>query len=333
MSWLFRCGSIFHRLLYRFEIKKIYRSSAFTIGIGNITAGGTGKTPWTIYLANLLANQLAGQIQAAILTRGYGGKLSRHTPLSLNEQSFSACDVGDEAVLFARRLPQVEVIVCKERAKAAAYAEKKGHKLLLVDDAMQHYGLHQDVQIAIVDAELPFGYGHFLPRGLLRDAPNRLRDVDLVVLHRANEAADIEQVEQRIKQYTDAPCIHSEVCIRAVVTQHGKEIALEKGTKVALFCGIGKPSSFIRLMKREFEVVDTLVVWDHGHIAKEKLLQFEQQARKQGAQILLCTEKDMVKLTSLQMSLEIAAVQIDIAITKGQDILHEQLHAWSEQSR
>ncbi|MFA5983174.1 MAG: tetraacyldisaccharide 4'-kinase [Methylococcaceae bacterium] len=183
-TWLMPLGFLFsdivrfRRFCYRIGIKKIHKLPIPVVIVGNITVGGTGKTPLVIYLAQLL---ITAGYKPGIITRGYGGK-SDTWPVLVNPET-DVLIAGDEALLLAKHT-QCPVAVGPNRVLSAQLLLKQaGCNLILSDDGLQHYALARDVEIAVIDGERRFGNGYCLPAGPLREPLNRLQDVDMVVVN------------------------------------------------------------------------------------------------------------------------------------------------------
>ena len=175
------------------------------ISIGNIVAGGTGKTPVTY----LLAKEFYDEVPLAILARGYRSKaenLSAPIVLSRGQGPMHpASYCGDEPFMLAQNLPKSFVFVGKDRHKASNMAAKAGVKLILLDDGMQHRRLARDFEVVVMDALDPFGQGYFLPRGLLREGLKSLSRADLIVLNHVYDHSRFIALRQKIARYTTAP--------------------------------------------------------------------------------------------------------------------------------
>lgn len=261
------------------------------VSVGNVTAGGTGKTPLTL----LLAQRLQRDFQVAILTRGY------RSPLEKGEHPFilsagagpcvGADRCGDEAFLLASRLPQAIVIVGKDRVRSAERAHARGAQIILMDDGMQYRRLERAFEIVMLSSEVSLRTNSFLPRGLLRDDPQRLRHADLIVINGEGE----------LPFQLDVPVVHMRLKVEGVHTHRGPLAEGLQGKKVGLFCAIAHPTRFEKTLKSlGAEVVSTLMIADHRSFSLERLSLFAKEAKKKGAEFLVCTEKDYVKLPSQQ---------------------------------
>ncbi len=251
------------------------------ISIGNIVAGGTGKTPCTLFLAQQFSPK-----QVAILSRGY--KRKKKTPLEI-EADTPYEDCGDEPRLLKDKLPNCRVYVAKNRASSGLLAVKEGAEILLLDDGMQHRKLYRSYDLVVVDAEDPFGKGHFLPRGYLRDSPKRLKKARLIFLFGIRDEHHFQEVERHLRPYTEAPLVAMQKTIENRVELSSK--------KVASFCAIASPHRFEKSIKSlGCDIVGQWEKPDHDPFFVEELQQFANRAKSKGAECLVCTEKDAVKL-------------------------------------
>ena len=199
--------SVFQRLA-----ESPYRGAA-VISIGNITVGGTGKTPLVIWLCKFLQQK---EIQCAVLTRGY--KTRTQTRVTSDERQATS----DEPAILAESCPQAKIIVNPNRLEAAAEAVSKfGAKVLIMDDGFQHRRLHRDLDIVTIDGTCPFGYGKMLPAGLLREPVASLKRADAVVLTRCDQISQSKlcQIEEELQLINPdmiiAKSIHNPICVKS----------------------------------------------------------------------------------------------------------------------
>jgi tetraacyldisaccharide 4'-kinase len=290
------------------------------ISIGNIVAGGTGKTPVTI----LLAKAFYGRYILAILSRGYRSKVEKlDTPVVLCDGHgplFPASYCGDEPSIYANCFPKAFVIVGSNRKKAARIASKEGAQVILLDDAMQHRKIARDFDVVVVDVKDPFGQGHFLPRGFLREDVRSLSRADLIILNHIVDQQQFMDVKKRLQTYTHAPVVGTIAKVSAIRELNGNEIETLQGQKVAIFCAIAHPEYFkLTIEKMGAEIVEKLFLADHDSVRNQDLEKFAHRAQKQGATYLVCTEKDRVKLKDdLKLVIPIVWVQIELSIMEGQ---------------
>ncbi|MES2273218.1 MAG: tetraacyldisaccharide 4'-kinase [Chlamydiota bacterium] len=283
LSWGWGFFSFWKNRLYDKRILPIHSVPCTVVSIGNIVAGGTGKTP----LVHLLAKQFLSR-KVAILIRGYGV-------------------IADEALLLARRLPFLKVYVGKDRAAAARKALGDGMELLILDDGFQHRRLHRDFDLVILRGGDPFGKGHYLPWGFLRDSPKRLSGVDAIFAQGVCSAL------------LNTPHITLEPTVTRILDFQEKEIETIFEWQVGVFCGIGNPESFKKTIRDlGGKVVDTWILADHAPADTKALQKFSLHCKSLGAKALVCTEKDFVKLSvNTSLSLPILFLEIELRIAEG----------------
>jgi tetraacyldisaccharide 4'-kinase len=283
---------------------------AVVISVGNLVVGGTGKTP----LVHLLASQLQQKVRLAILTRGFRSQIEKSGRVqkisSGNGPLFSPRECGDEPYFLAQKT-KASIWVGADRVASGHLAIKEGVQCLLLDDGMQHRRIKRNFEIVILDGLDPFSKGRFLPWGLLRDSPKRLQSADLIVFTHVRDQAHYRQLQKELLHYTRAPAVATQV-----------EVLNDKAIfphKVAVFCGIGTPARFLQTVRDlKSEIVDTLILRDHGSVQDEQLQKFADRCRKKGAEALLCTEKDFVKLSPhLSVGLKIRPIAIQLKILMG----------------
>ncbi len=276
LSYLFRFCVFFRNVLFQIKILPIYYSKKKVVSIGNIVAGGTGKTSFVALLAKAVGKPVA------ILERGYRAKRRQNKPVICN-----SVDQGDEAYLLARTLDFAKVIVAKKRKDSAKMAESMKVDYILLDDGMQHRYLHRDIEIVILHSSDLFGKNAFLPRGLLRDSPKRLKAANYIVINGVRSELEFLAAAKRIREYSNAKMIGTSYEIQNV-----KEL---ENKKVAAFCGIGKPDEFYNLLHSiGCRIVLSETLADHAHF--DNIDDFILKAHQCGAESIVCTEKDYVKL-------------------------------------
>lgn len=322
LSWLYGLGVNFRNRLYEMGWMRRYVPPVpLVISVGNIVAGGTGKTPVTL----LLAGAFYERFTIAILSRGYRSKVEKlDTPILLCEgqgPTLPAGYCGDEPYLFAQRLPKAIVIVGGNRKKASFLAAKAGAQAILLDDGMQHRRLARDFDVVVVDVGDPFGQGYYLPRGFLRDEIGSLARANLIVLNHISDSEQFIGVKMQLNSYSSAPVIGTKGYISAIRDLKGQEVALLEEKNVGMFCAIAHPEYFRRTLEQEgFKVVNEYILADHDTICEKDLEQFAQACLKKEAKWLMCTEKDRVKLQDqLNLVLPILWVQLELRVVAGQE--------------
>lgn len=291
------------------------------ISVGNIVAGGTGKTPVTL----MLAEAFYGRFKLAILSRGYRSKVEKlAVPVFLCEGEgplFPASYCGDEPYLFAKRLPKALVIVGRNRRKASILAAKAGADVILLDDGMQHRRLVKDFEIVVVDAGSPFGNGYFLPRGFLREEREALKRGDLIFVNHLDDLEQWNHIQALLKNYTAAPFVGAQAKISSLQGFSGKRLELTQGMRVGMFCAIAHPEYFRRTLEQQgLKVVSECILADHDSFSEDVLKNAAEESLEKGAECLVCTEKDHVKLQEfLSFPLPIFWAQMKLHIVAGQE--------------
>lgn len=291
------------------------------ISIGNIVVGGTGKTPVTL----MIASEFYQEFLVAVLSRGYRSPAERlSVPIVLCKgegplQSASFC--GDEPFLIAQNLPKAHVIVGKDRHKASDIAAKAGVEVILLDDGMQHRRLARDYEVVVMDTTDPFAGGHFLPRGLLREGVKSLSRADLIILNHVKDIESFESIKKLVSKYSLAPIVGTRMEVVLVESFEGNCIETLKGKKVGIFCGIAHPEYFKATVAGEGAViVDCAYALDHRVFSREALIAFAKRCRTLGAEMLLCTEKDKVKILDVcDLELPLAYLKMRLNLLEGQE--------------
>lgn len=285
------------------------------ISVGNLTVGGSGKTP----LVKLLASKLLERGEkVAIITRGYRSpaeKMSRSTLACQGEGPlFDASVIGDEPYALASALPQIYLYVGSNRRESALLAELAGCHYAILDDGMQHRRLGRDFDICILDGRQSWDENHLFPRGLLREGLSSLKRADLLVINPWNP-----KVEQVISPFTSAPAVGMEYRVSKIKTLQGREIESLDGVSCGIFCGIAQPERFRETVEKTgVRVVKECFLPDHVGLDAHSLRDFAMKATQSGAEWLLCTEKDAVKLSESECpELAIAVVYIEPEIVHG----------------
>ncbi|MFN2452973.1 MAG: tetraacyldisaccharide 4'-kinase [Pyrinomonadaceae bacterium] len=307
--------------------EKLYRSGVFAshgieapvISVGNITTGGTGKTPLVAWLARTLARE---NVRVCILTRGYGrANPKRRVVVSDGKNILADARAGgDEPYLLAEKLLKagVAVISDRDRFAAAQWAlAELGSNLFILDDGFQHLRLKRDLDIITVDATNPFGGGHLLPRGRLREPLVALKRADCIVITRADLIPDPQALRARLRELSDnRPALLSHTRTSQVrplfaATTSGTGDSLRQ--PVAAFCAIGNGSAFFSQLTRDgYDLCYTQRFRDHHNYTQADINELAREAATKGAQAVLTTAKDAVKLRSIEFPLPCYVVEIEI---------------------
>lgn len=321
MSWPYRCFVAGRNWVFdQGWITRYFPPVPVVISIGNIVVGGTGKTPVTL----MIANEFYQEFLVAVLSRGYRSQAEKlPIPIVLCKgegpmQSASFC--GDEPFLIAQNIPKAHVIVGKNRHKASDIAARAGAQVILLDDGMQHRRLARDYEVVVMDTTDPFGQGHFLPRGLLREGVHSLSRADLIILNHIKDDASFRAIKEMVSKYSSAPIVGTKMEVMQVETVDGDIIEGIEGKKVGIFCGIAHPDYFRNTVAQEgAEIVDCAYAADHMSLDRDVLSDFAEHCKGLGAEMLLCTEKDKVKILDIQrMALPIAYLKMHLKLLEGQ---------------
>lgn len=297
ISKFYSSGLKIRDYFFRTGILRTRKLGCKILSIGNITVGGTGKTPAAIMVAGLLKEN---GFRPAVLSRGYGGNAEgKITVVSDGKQvKGKAAESGDEPVLIAQALKNIPVLTGKNRYAAGKYAlENLAPDVIILDDGFQHRSLFRDIDIVLLDAGRPFGNGRLLPQGPLREPSNSLARADAVVMTRAAQTS--KELEGLLKSIAPMVRIFKACHVPQAVIDHGKGASYPpeflKGKKIAAFCAIADPASF----RRTIEELGGNVLFfrnylDHHRYSAQDLMDIAKESGP--ADIILTTEKDGVKI-------------------------------------
>jgi len=293
-------------MCYSLGIFKTHKVPLKVVSVGNITVGGTGKTPLVRFMARRLIEK--GK-RISILIRGYG---------------------DDEWRMLKETVLSVPILVGRDRIKTARQAEKL-HKpdILLLDDGYQHRRLGRDLNILLIDAADPFGNGHMLPRGILREPLRSIKQADVVVLTKADFGRDNvpvlrEMLARRFNKHKILEAKYKPVCFTDIVSRKRYSPDFIRGKKLSVLSGIADPRYFKRILKelggvliREFDYRD------HSTYTEGDLSSIESKSKESGSEFIITTEKDAVKLNKLNIknALRILILHVEVEITKDMEEL------------
>ncbi|MCE5186189.1 MAG: tetraacyldisaccharide 4'-kinase [Planctomycetaceae bacterium] len=278
------------------------------ISVGNITTGGTGKTPLVVWLCNYLHGR---GVKCAILTRGY-----------------KTCpgQVTDEPALLGKACPAAAVVVDHDRVAGARKAIEQHHaQALVLDDGFQHRRLRRDLDIVAVDATCPFGYGRMLPAGLLREPLCGLKRAGAVVITRFDQADEeqVKRLEQEIRRLAPRAAVAKAVHRHThAVTAGSRRMTIEelRQRPVFAFCGIGNPKAFYDcLAQQAIRLTGTRTFDDHHPYTDGEMKDVFRQAAASGAEVILCTQKDWVKSALLAPAMKpvLAYMAMELEFVEG----------------
>jgi tetraacyldisaccharide 4'-kinase len=305
---------------------EIHRVSVPVISVGNITTGGTGKTPVAAWLANWLKEQ---HCQPALISRGY--RALAETPETADGQS---APENDEKLVLDRLCPGVPHLQQRDRVRSARRAiQEFGCDVLLLDDGFQHRRLHRDLDLVLVDALQPWGYGHVLPRGLLRESLDGLKRADLILITRSDQCSSQQRqvlMEQLYTSRTENEFVEIAFKPTRLVDLDWQPHSVSEvlGHRLFAFCGIGNPHGFEQTIKSlGGSLVQILPFPDHHHYQPQDLSTIAEMARKAKAELVLTTQKDLVKIAPNQWhGPPLMAVEIGVDFVSGESLITSLLH-------
>ncbi len=300
--WLWPFSQIYafvmdvRNILYDLGVLASYRVNSCVICVGNISVGGTGKTPTVIWLAN----ELLGKYNVAILSRGYG-RNSRGTLVVSDGTRVCATprEAGDEPFLIAHACPRAIVVVDEQRVRGAQFlVESFKPDVIILDDSFQHQRLRRDLNIVTLRANRPFGNRFCLPAGPLREPLRHLKRADMLLVIGEGEEAIAELASLK------KPVFLAHYGIDQIVNQSQKALSTQKlkGRKVFAFCGLAHPDGFrALLLELQVNLLDFISFKDHYFYSQSDIDFIKNKASFVSAQIILTTEKDWVKVKQHQV--------------------------------
>jgi tetraacyldisaccharide 4'-kinase len=303
--------------LYQRGILKSSKLATPVLSVGNITAGGTGKTPLVEHLARIVA---ANGCKVCILTRGYGREHPIQRVLVSDGTDVLATEreAGDEPLLLAQNLRGLAAVISDaNRIAAGKWAiENLGTEVFVLDDGFQHLQLARNLNIATIDASNPWGNGRLLPRGFLREPVTGLRRADCLVITRANQTENLDELRDELRSINNtAPLFTSRMRTRALFRLGATEPIEKLTSPLAAFCAVGNHESFVRqAAAEELKIVKTVVFGDHHRYTQNDIDKIIDEAKSAGAEALLTTAKDAVKLKELSIPISCYVLDIEIEI-------------------
>jgi tetraacyldisaccharide 4'-kinase len=293
---------------------EVHRAGVPVVSVGNLTVGGTGKTPMVEWVA-----------------RWYRGRAKRVVILSRGYRQVQG--LNDEGRVLEENLPDVPHLQDPDRVRSARIAvEELEAELLVLDDGFQHRRLARDLDLVLIDALEPWGLRRLLPRGLLREPPTSLRRADLVVLSRADLISPLERsairagAERRAGSLEWVEARHAPL---SLVDSEGSTFPLDSlsGEPVAAFCGIGNPEGFRRtLLPLCGSLLDLRVFSDHHEYTAADVASLAAWAQALGANLVLTTQKDLVKLRCARLGpAPLRALKIGLEVIAGEDVMEDAL--------
>ncbi|MEO5372527.1 MAG: tetraacyldisaccharide 4'-kinase [Magnetococcus sp. DMHC-1] len=309
-----------------------FRPPVPTVSVGNLSSGGTGKTPMVLWLAREI---LAMGRQPILISRGYGQRSREPVTVVADPSGLRASPpwVADEAFLLARHLPGTVVLTGPDRRQLILFAlQKYAGDVILMDDAFQHLQVQRDLDLVLLDASRPWGNGHPLPAGILREFPAALQRCDGLILTRSDLAAAPERLQQELTNlFPDKPLAltHHKPWRWVRVGPEETSFPLDKlrFTPLLPFCGLARPDTFRQTLERlELTTFSFTPFPDHHLYRPADLEQLTLAATQTGAQALVCTEKDAVKINPAWTPLPLYCLEMTLHFPTHPTWLLDRLH-------
>jgi len=320
-------GHHFRLWAYRLGVFPSRKLECRVISVGNLTLGGTGKTPFVMMIAETLRGN---GLKPAILSRGYGGRSDHSINVVCDgRQTFLSPDwVGDEAVMMAEKLKNIPILTGPDRYQTGRYAlEHFGVDTLILDDGFQHLALKRDLDILLIDHSRPLGNGHLFPAGELREPAIETRRADIVCFSRYSGGP----INFDTSLLGTIPQVKTNLRLDSLVRMNDDEVLdaeILKNEQVAAFCGIAQPEGFMKiLLDSQIRPKFFQSFPDHHAYTLRNVKELEARALKEGARFLLLPEKDAVKLRDMKLTLPFLKVVIELEILEGREIFNKKIIA------
>jgi tetraacyldisaccharide 4'-kinase len=340
LSGLYRLGVRWRLWWFESRLGSVHALGCLVVSVGNLTVGGTGKTP----VVELFARELTRRgRKVAVLSRGYksqpvpfaqrfGDRFraleDRHPPRVVSDGRSLLLDsemAGDEPFMLASNLKDVLVLVDKDRVKSGLHAIRKFDcDTLLLDDGLQYLRLKERIDIVLVDRESPFANRHLLPRGLLREPPEQLRRADIIFITKC-DGRDLTELREELRRYNKhaefVECAHKPLHLEEVFTHDVIPLSFLKDLRIGTISGIARPESFEDgLRKLGVELIYSRRYADHHRFSESEIAKMFERSKARGARAVITTEKDSVRFPRLgKRPLPVYFLRVEIDIIHGHD--------------
>ncbi len=329
----YAAGVWFRNLAFDRGLKRINQAGVPVVSVGNLTAGGTGKTPTVAWLAKWFRDR---EVRVAILSRGYGS---------------GSDGLNDEAKELEVVLPDVPHLQSPDRTSMARIAvDELEMQVLVLDDGFQHRKIHRDLEVVLLDAREPFGYGHLLPRGLLREPISSLKRADIVIATRSDQvdAQALATIRSKVQRHNPKAAWlesrHRPVRLRNSIGEV-RELEWLKNKRVFVVCAIGNPDAFLDTVKSTgVELIGSAIYPDHYIFVASDMRDIAERATKAkhadapastlACDAIVCTGKDLAKIDVPALdSVPIWSIDIELEVTSGQSALEDRLERIAQEAR
>src|SRR5271156_1966249 len=340
LSGLYRLGVRWRLWWFETRLGSVHALGCLVVSVGNLTVGGTGKTP----VVELFARELTRRgRKVAVLSRGYKSQpppfpqqlLDRFRPLEQRPPPRVAAGGrpflpasergGEEPFMLASNLKDVLVLVDKDRVKSGLHAIRKyGCDTLLLDDGLQFLRLKERLDIVLVDSESPFANRYLLPRGLLREPPEQLRRADIIFITKC-DGRDLSELRAELRRYNGhaefVECAHKPLHLEEIFTHEVVPLSFLKDLRVGMISGIARPESFEEgLRKLGVELIYSRRFADHHRFSEGEIAKMFERSKARGARAVITRKKDSVRFPRLgKRPLPVYFLRVEIEIIRGHD--------------
>ncbi len=326
ISYLWEQIYIIRRFLYKYGFFKVHSYSFPVFSVGNITFGGTGKTPFTIWLTNYLTKK---SLRPVVLTRGYKGKFENSMGVLEAKRSFryNPVDYGDEPLLISRRLKEGAVVVGKNRRANLDFLEKKlSPDVCILDDGFQHLKIDRNLNICLFDALLPISQYEVAPKGYLREGKTALEDADILVISRADQVSNqkINELKKAMKPFVNHRAIWATIRYQTLGVFNANyervgDSSLVAGKNIIAIAAVANPTSFYSMIEGlGGNIVERLSYPDHYYFTLEDIEKFIRLSEEKSAMVLT-SEKDIVKMRKISTEMDVYYLEISVEFISGED--------------
>jgi tetraacyldisaccharide 4'-kinase len=337
LSWLYAAGVSVRNWMFDVGVFRVENIGVPVISVGNLSAGGTGKTPLVAHLARSLREQ---KRRVAIVSRGYGRKTKGYVVVSNGRQRCAeAFASGDEPAELAEKLYGVAIVVDEQRVRGAKRVVSEfGTDVVILDDGFQHRSLHRDIDIVVVTADELVEGSRLLPAGYRRETMNALQRADVIVISKCKDMHHFERAVEKLDQAFVNRIVGTQVNVtrvRPVWNDNALALSELAGKNVMAFSGIGSPNSFERtLAGLGVQLIDHKRFPDHHWYSQSDVRDLLDRSKELHPDIVVTTEKDYVRLGALGSdsvdfaeALRLHVVQVEVGFITGEQTLMNAINA------
>ena len=312
---LFYWGVIFWRnIFYNFNFFVSRKIPTKVVSVGNITAGGTGKTPAVIYLSQFFKKR---NYKVAVLSRGYGRKTAGTQLVTNGKETVDDWrNFGDEPTLISQKLKDVPIVVDQNRYRGAMYLiEKFNPDIIIMDDAFQHRSIERDLDLVLINSQAPISDYRLIPHGLLREPIRHLKRADAIILTKFNLGKPEQKLISKVKK-SNLPVFYSTINHNHFFTINNETFKLKNNTRALAVSGIADPRSFYESLQRtNIMMIDKIAYFDHYEFQQSDIENLKKALIDNDAEIVVTTEKDMIRLKNLDLNgIDIYSLGIDFKL-------------------